>query len=146
MAGKKGSAGRKPKLTPELEKEFCAYVASGLTKKGAADAVCISETALYDWINRGQADKDKGKVTIYSKFLESLKKAEAKFKLTHIKNIKGAADEGAWQASAWLLERCYRDEYGRAAMDINVGGQPGGEPVRTESSVQIYLPDNGRDK
>lgn len=146
MAERKRSAGRKPKLTPELEKEFCAYVASGLTKKGAADAVCISETALYDWINRGQADKDKGKSTIYSQFLESVKKAEAKFKLTHIKNIKGAADEGAWQASAWLLERCYRDEYGRAAMDINLGGQPGGEPVRTESAVQIYLPDNGRDK
>lgn len=139
-------AGRKPKLTPEIQKEFCAYVASGLTKKGAADAVCISETALYDWLKKGQADRDRGKNTIYSKFLESVKKAEAKFKLTHIKNIKVAAEDGAWQASAWLLERCYRDEYGRAAMDINVGGQPGGEPVRTESAVQIYLPDNGRDK
>lgn len=137
---------RKPKLTPELQKEFCAYVASGLTKKGAADAVLITETTLYSWINRGQADKDKGKITIYSQFLESVKKAEAKFKLTHIKNIKTASDDGAWQASAWLLERCYRDEYGRSTMDINLGGQKDAEPIRTESAVQIYLPDNGRDK
>lgn len=134
----------KLKLTPELQKEFCAYVASGLTKKGAADAVCITETCLYSWIKRGQADKEKGKNTIYAQFYESVKKAEAKFKLTHIKNIKTAADDGTWQASAWLLERCYRDEYGKSTMDINLGGQPGGEPIKTENTVQIYLPDNHR--
>lgn len=145
MAGKKNRSGRKPKLTPELQEKFCKYLASGLTKKGAADAVCITETTLYAWINQGQADQDKGKETIYSKFLESVKQAEARFKLTHIKNIKTAGDSGNWQASAWLLERCYRDEYGRATMDVNLGGQKSGEPIEVKETVQIYLPANGRD-
>ncbi len=136
-------AGRKSKLTPELQKKFCAYVSGGLTKKGAADAVCISETALYDWLQRGQKDEDAGKDTVYSEFLESVKKAEADFKLTHIRTIQEASADD-WKAAAWLLERCYRNEYGRAAMDVNLGGQPGGEPVKTESAVQIYLPDNHR--
>lgn len=136
-------AGRKSKLTPELQKKFCAYVSGGLTKKGAADAVCISETALYDWLQRGQKDEDAGKDTVYSEFLESVKKAEADFKLTHIRTIQEASADD-WKAAAWLLERCYRNEYGRAAMDVNLGGQPGGEPVKTENAVQIYLPDNHR--
>ena len=136
-------AGRKTKLTPELQKEFCGYVSGGLTKKGAADAVCISETTLYDWLQRGQKDEDAGKDTVYSEFLESVKRAEAGFKLTHIRTIQEASADD-WKAAAWLLERCYRNEYGRAAMDVNLAGQPGGEPVKTENAVQIYLPDNKR--
>lgn len=135
----------KPKLTPEIRDEFCGYVAKGLTKKGAADAVCISESSLYSWLDRGQKDKESGKDTMYSEFLESVKKAEAEFKTTHIHTIERASVDD-WKAAAWLLERCYRNEYGRATMDINLGGQPGGEPIKTENSVQIYLPDNGRDK
>lgn len=135
----------KRKLTPELEEEFCSYISSGLTKKGAADAVCISESSLYGWLDRGQKDKDSGRNTIFSEFLESVKKAEAKFKTTHIRTIeKASADD--WKAAAWLLERCYRNEYGRSTVDINLGGQPGGEPIKTKNAVQIYLPDNGRDK
>lgn len=138
-------AGRKPKLTPELQAQFCRYVADGLTKKGAAEAVCISEAALYDWLQHGQKDKDSGKETLFSEFLESVKKAEADFKLTHIRTIQEASADD-WKAAAWLLERCYRSEYGRATMDVNLGGQPGGEPVHTEAAVQIYLPSNGREK
>ena len=141
---KKKRAGRKPMLTKELSDKICAFIASGLTKKGAASAVCMSERTFYDCISRGEADIEKNKDTIYSQFVQSVKAAEAQFKLTHIKNIKNAAQDGSWQASAWMLERCYRDEYGKAAMDVNLGGQKDAEPIKTENAVQIYLPDNHR--
>lgn len=139
----KGS-GRKTKLTPELQEKFCGYISAGLTKKGAADAVCITETSLYAWLSQGQTDLDEGKKTIHSEFLESVKQAEAQFKATHVANITAAGYSGSWQASAWLLERCYREEYGRAAMDVNLGGQKSGEPIEVKETVQIYLPDNHR--
>lgn len=33
----------------------------------------------------------------------------------------------------------------REKQSMELAGQPGGEPIKTESAVQIYLPDNGRD-
>ena len=76
--------------------------------------------------------------------MKSIKNAEAKDKLKRLAIIRQAAESGTWQAAAWELERRYRDEYGRSTMDINLAGQPGGEPIKTENAVQIYLPDNHR--
>lgn len=134
----------KLKLTKELSREICGYIAQGLTKKTAIDACGIAESSFYTWLQKGEKDLADGRKTIYAEFLKSIKKAETKDKLSRLKVIRDAANDGTWQAAAWELERRYRDEYGRAAMDINLGGQPGGEPVRTESAVQIYLPDNHR--
>lgn len=141
--------GRRTILTPELSAKICAYIASGLTKKGAYEAVFISEASFFTWMKKGERDIEKGgdNNSIYSLFAKSVKEAEAKFKLTHIRNIKTAADKGQWQASAWMLERCYRDEYGKSSVDakVELTGKDGG-PVETKSTVQVYIPDNNRDK
>ena len=57
----------------------------------------ISEDTIYRWKKE------------FKKFSEADKKAEIIFKTIHIKKI---ATNKAWQASAWLLERRYNDEYG----------------------------------
>lgn len=136
----------KLKLTPELSKEICGYIAQGLTKKTAIDACGIAETSFYGWLQKGEKDLAAGKKSVYSEFLQSVKKAETKDKLSRLAIIRQAAKDGTWQAAAWELERRYRDEYGKAAMDINVGGQKDAEPIKTEGAIHIYLPDNGRDK
>jgi hypothetical protein len=38
--------------------------------------------------------------------------------------IEAAANEGAWQAAAWKLERRYPHEYGRSAVEVS--GRDGG--------------------
>lgn len=134
----------KMKLTDELSKEICKYIAQGLTKKTAIDACGIAESSFYTWLQKGEKDLANGKKTVYSEFLKSIKNAEAKDKLKRLAIIRQAAESGTWQAAAWELERRYRDEYGRSTMDINLAGQPGGEPIKTENAVQIYLPDNQR--
>ncbi len=145
MAEKKRRPGRKPRITEDLIQKISEYIAGGLTKKSACQACALSESALYEYIRRGEADEDAGLDTIYVQFAQSIKEAEAQFQLRPLGNIAQAGASGSWQASAWLLERCYRGSYGKAALDLNVAGQPGGEPVKTESAVRVYLPSNGRD-
>lgn len=144
MAEKKRRPGRKPRITEELTQKISGYIAGGLTKKSACQACALSESAFYEYIRRGETDEDAGRDTIYAQFAQSIKAAEVQFQLKHLKNIAEAGASGSWQASAWLLERCYRESYGKTALDLNVAGQPGGEPVKAESAVQIYLPSNGR--
>ena len=136
----------KLKLTAELSKEICGYIAQGLTKKTAIDACGIAETTFYMWMRKAEKDLEDGKDNVYTQFLQSIKKAETADKLNRLKVIRKAANDGNWQAAAWELERRYRDEYGRAAMDVNLGGQKDGEPIEVKETVHIYLPDNGRDK
>ena len=42
-----------------------------------------------------------------------LNKAEVKRKLWHLNRIQQASTDGAWQASAWYLERRYPQEYAK---------------------------------
>lgn len=138
-------AGRKPKLTPEVQHMICTGISAGLPKKAACAAVGVSESAFYEWLQRGEEDIEKCKKSLYAEFVEQIKKSESAFQLTHLTRISKAGQEGNWQADAWLLERCFPKEYGRQKMDVELTGNDGG-PVKTESVVQIYIPSNGREK
>lgn len=142
MAGK-SKAGRKPKIQimPEIMDEICKNIEAGLPKRLAV-AGLIDESTLYDYINRGDEDIAKGKTTIYSEFAKRVKESEKRFCLGKLQKIERASEE-TWTAAAWLLERRFPDEFGRNRLEIT--GKDG-EPVQTESTVKIYLPDNGRDK
>jgi hypothetical protein len=87
------------KYCEETVNEICEYIAEGLPNKQAAALAGISETQFYDW---------KGKKP---KFSERVKEARAKFVAHHVNIIKKAGEEGHWQASAWLLERSFPDEF-----------------------------------
>ena len=135
------SRGRKPTLDEDIQKEICECIEAGMTNRAAIEGL-ISEPTFYSYMNKGEEDASKGKDSVYAKFFKAVKKAEKGFRMSHLKNIK-AASESTWQASAFLLERRFPDEYGRNRLEIT--GKDG-EPVQTESAVKIYLPDNGRDK
>ena len=133
--------GRKPKIvaSPEIVKEICALIGNGFTNKAAIEGI-MDESTFYSYMNKGEEDVKNGKETPHADFYKSVKKAEKGFRLTHLKRIKDAS-EGNWQASAWMLERRFADEYGRNRLEISGNN---GEPIKTENAVQIYLPDNGR--
>lgn len=118
---------RKSKYSETLQQQICAYIASGATNEDACRLVGIAESSFYGWIKR------------YPEFSQSIKRATVQFKRTHLSKI--ASDE-SWQASAWLLERRFPDEYGRRA-PVEVTGKDGG-PVKLDEAVHFYLPDNGR--
>lgn len=110
---KKSNAGARCKITPEMTKAFMEAVKLGLSNRAACDYAGISQSSFYLYLQYAEQDNADGKTTIYSEFVEHLKKAKAQFRAYHMKNIRKASEGGQWQASAWTLERCCPDEYGR---------------------------------
>jgi hypothetical protein len=51
-----------------------------------------------------------------------------------------AAGRQHWQANAWYLERSFPDRWG-AVQRIQHGGDPSGEPIRTEGQTTISVSD-----
>lgn len=79
-------------------------IGDGLTQRDAAVLAGICEDTLSLWKRR---DSD---------FSEQIRQKEIEFKRKQVGNITRAA-ERSWQASAWLLERKYRDEYALKTKD-----------------------------
>ena len=100
--------GRPLKLTPETQARIVEAVELGATWERAADAAGVGASTLGLWRRRGEA----GEVP-YSAFLAALKRAEGAGVERALRVIRKAAEGGAWQASAWLLERRYPADYGR---------------------------------
>lgn len=102
--------GRKPILTPELQKEICTNIAIGLTFQDACLKCHIGRSTFITWREKGEREAS-GR---HRDFLEAVAVAEAGFKATHLTTIKKASKgkvPGQWQAAAWLLERKYPAEF-----------------------------------
>lgn len=85
-------------IPDELWEKVIRGIASGLTNRDACALAGIKENTFY--VRRAK-DKD---------FDDAVKAALIQFKLKHITTI---ARDPSWQSSAWLLERKFRDEFGR---------------------------------
>ena len=96
------------KLTPERQQRICELVDLGYPPHKAAVASGITATTYYDWCNRGDAGEEP-----FLSFRNAVKRAETVGIEAHLKNIKDAGEDGAWQASAWMLERRHKDTYAR---------------------------------
>lgn len=86
------------KATPKTLSIVLDAIAQGLTQRDASALAGISEDTLSLWKRQ---DSD---------FSEQIRQKEIECKLGHIKNIKEASKK-SWQASAWWLERKYKDEF-----------------------------------
>lgn len=99
----------KPKLTPELQKKIGDNITLGMPLKFAAEAVGVPERTFYYWMERGEKE-DKGQ---YHDFFIYCNNCKSRAVQLHLKLITKAATDGAWQASAWILERRHPEEFGR---------------------------------
>ncbi len=99
----------RPKLTQELVDRAIALKRDGLSNGDIICALGIHESTFYRWIGD---PKNK----LQRELSEGLKKEEAAFKQTLLTTIRSAAlaRNQCWTAAAWLLERKYPDEYGKA--------------------------------
>jgi len=101
---KKKKRGRKSLLTPTLHKKLCELLAAGNTIKTCCDAVGISERVYFDWCEQ--------KVH----FSQAVNRARARGKEKLVRLITDAA-QSDWRAAAFLLERGWPNEYGKAWRD-----------------------------
>ena len=102
--------GRPSKFTPERCAQIIHDISRRVPYELAAEANGICEATLYDWLNTGKAHQLEGIETDYSRFSESIKRAELTRVLEHTDMI--AAKPERWQADAWLLERRWPKHFG----------------------------------
>jgi len=100
---------RRAKLTEEMVQQAIALKGDGLFDGDIICALGIHPSTFYRWIGE---PKNK----LQRELSEGLKKEEAEFKHMLLTTIRAAAlaRNQYWTAAAWLLERKYPDEYGKA--------------------------------
>jgi len=146
---------RPSKLTPEVQENICNWLKLGYYQEDAAIMAGISPSTYYEWMKKGESERvalESGEdmlalpdtslpasedgtpevelVFPFMEFSEAVKKARAEAEGAHIKNIRKAADNGVWQASAWFLERSHPKKWGkRSQLDLVAEND---EPVQFE--------------
>tara|TARA_Y100000114_G_scaffold82898_1_gene76590 strand:+ start:499 stop:960 length:462 start_codon:yes stop_codon:yes gene_type:complete len=146
---------RPSKLTPEVQENICNWLKLGYYQEDAAIMAGISPSTYYEWMKKGESERvalESGEDMLslpdtslpapedgtpevelafpFMEFSEAVKKARAEAEGAHIKNIRKAADNGVWQASAWFLERSHPKKWGkRSQLDLVAEND---EPVQFE--------------
>ena len=103
----------KTKLNEQTQAVLVEAIRKGNYIDNAAAMAGIAESSYYHWIERGDADIEAGKVTIYSEFSEAIKRAKAEGEQIDLDHIADAAGKGNWQAAAWRLERRFPTKWGK---------------------------------
>ena len=148
---------RPSKLTPEVQENICNWLKLGYYQEDAAIMAGISASTYYEWMKKGEQERvalEEGEKALalpdtslpasedgtpeieliypFLEFSEAVKKARAEAEGAHIRNIRKAADNGVWQASAWFLERSHPKKWGkRSQLDLVAEND---EPVQFEIS------------
>lgn len=104
-------AGRPTKLTRVVCERIALLIRSGNTVEVAAAAAGISEASFFAWMDRGE-EADTG---IYREFYDAIEQARAESEALQVERISRAANNGSWQAAAWLLERRYSERWAKPA-------------------------------
>ena len=127
---------RRAKLTQEMVDQAIQLKADGLSNGDIVCALGIHESTFYRWVGEP-------KNRLQRELSEGLKKEEAEFKHTLLTTIRAAAlaRNQYWTAAAWLLERKYPDEYGKA--DRRRDEDEGGDAPRIVLGV-VAKPVQGR--
>ncbi len=115
--------GRKPKLTPELQKTLCDAIAGGNYNDVAAEYAGIGTTTFYRWMEQGEQAES----GMYRDLWDAVKKAASQ---AEVRNVAIIELDPSWQSKAWLLERKHFDRWGKKE-SLEHTGKDGGELVIT---------------
>lgn len=96
------------KLTPDVQERICQAIAIGATYDLAAKYGGVDYRTFHRWRESNR------------QFCQAVEDAEGRAVVGWLAKIEKAANEGAWQAAAWKLERRYPADYGRTVQDQHV--------------------------
>lgn len=139
MARPRGSA----KLTKEVQDKIVSAIRLGNYMETAAAYAGINKDTLYNWLRRGQREKEKkAKDEAYEipryerqfvRFSDAVEKALAEAEMRDVMVIYEAAKE-QWQAAAWRLERKFPDRWGKR---LNIDAK---QEISLPSIIEIEKP------
>lgn len=135
-------AGRKPKLTPELQHQLCELLGGGALVKLACQSVGIPVGTFFRWMQEGEAEKAPA---VKREFREAITQARATGQLSMISQIQAAAQDrgnrrGDWRALAWLLERMNPELF--HLVDRREISGPAGAPVPVAATAAAGAMEN----
>ena len=105
--------GRPSKLEDSRVEELVKWLKLGYYIEDACTLAGIGKTTYYRWLEKAEEGLEE-----YRDFRDSVQKARAEAEGAHIMNIRKAADNGVWQASAWYLERSHPSKWGKKNPDL----------------------------
>lgn len=103
---------RPSKFTPDTITRLANAIRMGATYDLACKYAGISYETFNDWRN-GKAFPQGTTADEKAQFSHAIQKAEGDAAIGWLTKIEAAANDGAWQAAAWKLERRYPSDYGR---------------------------------
>ena len=110
--------------TQEQKKRVLDGLATGLTIVDSCTYAGIGETTFYDLVKRDP------------KFSEDVQKAKIALKAKALQKITKAGEK-SWQAYAWILERKFKQEFGK--MEITKEVTQSDIEKMNEDEVDAYL-------
>ena len=125
-------AGRKTKLTPEVQEIIVDGINAGLTLVLTCARAGVTYVTFYRWLEKGEAANS----GVFCEFFNAVSRAKADSALRLVSQITLQAPTD-WRAAAFLLERRFPDDYGKRS---EVTGKDGG-PVKVETKTQhVFQP------
>jgi len=129
----KEKRGRKTLLNNDRLEAITTMLRAGAYIDDSCKSVGISTTSFFNWIARGKVQRERQAAGLqvdpdevpFLEFLEAIEIADAEGIIGHVMNIDTAAKNGAWQASAWILERKQPKKWGRSDR-TEISGPDGG--------------------
>jgi hypothetical protein len=103
-------------VTTEAANKIIEALRKGSYIKPACEAAGVSYEALRNWILKGEADAEAGIDSDYAQFRDRLTRARAEGEGNLVRKLEADPD---WRAAAFLLERGYRERWGRAEPQQN---------------------------
>lgn len=134
MSGNNNS-GAPPKLTEERYALIIRCRQKGLPWVHCASIAGICEKSLQTWRKIGKDDIERGKDSVYSRFLLDLKKAFAEWIQSQMDIVEKAGKKGQWTAAMTLLERRDPDNFSlKQKQEIQHLRTPG-EPLEIKVTI-----------
>ncbi len=130
-AQNRDSGAGRMKLDPIKQREVCAIIAVGGSRRVAAKYVGCAPTTI-----RNTALRSK-------EFARRLARAEADFEVILLSNIQQAGKR-SWNAAAWLLERIYPERYAKRQADTIPVQQLADVLSRIADVIRSEVPDPER--
>ncbi len=109
-------AGRKTKLTPELQQRFIKALRAGNWIDTCCDYVNIHVDTYYDWMRRAEQGGKANRA--YSEFSEAVREARAAVEIESVARIRLAGSKGNLKADIFFLERSYPERWGRKRLEL----------------------------
>jgi hypothetical protein len=121
--------GRRTLLTPELTAEIVRRLSIGAYVHDVMQSLGLQRQTFYAWTERGEADQEAGRETVFADFADATKRARAEAMITAVGYVRQAMASD-WRAAMTFLERTDPEHWSRR------GRVEHSRDVRT-SSVEI---------